>query len=180
MTRSARGTVEEPGRNVAAKSGLNRALLDAGLGQLATLIGEKAAWAARTVIGVDARYSSQTCAQCGHVSKRVGRVRALRASGAVIATTPTSTPRALSSCGRSRRRREHRASLGAGRRTRPDHAHDEYSAATIRRIGRGGLIFRAFHCNVGPLHMTASCRVASSLICRVNCQATRWRTRWRT
>jgi len=31
MTRSAKGTLEEPGRNVAATSGLNRALLDAGL-----------------------------------------------------------------------------------------------------------------------------------------------------
>jgi putative transposase len=69
MTRSARGTVEEPGRNVAAKSGLNRAMLDAGLGQLATLIREKAAWAVRRVIGVDARYTSQTCAACEHVAK---------------------------------------------------------------------------------------------------------------
>ncbi|MCF3687161.1 transposase, partial [Salmonella enterica subsp. enterica serovar Weltevreden] len=34
MTRSARGTLEAPGRNVAAKSGLNRAILDAGLGML--------------------------------------------------------------------------------------------------------------------------------------------------
>jgi putative transposase len=69
MTRSAKGTVAEPGSNVRAKSGLNRALLDAGLGQLATLIREKAAHAARTVIGVNARYSSQTCAVCGHVAK---------------------------------------------------------------------------------------------------------------
>jgi putative transposase len=37
MTRSAKGTIEEPGRNVAAKSGLNRAMLDAGFGRLATL-----------------------------------------------------------------------------------------------------------------------------------------------
>jgi putative transposase len=69
MTRSAAGTIDQPGRNVAAKSGLNRALLDAGLGQLGTLIREKAAWAARTVIGVDAKYTSQTCAQCHHVAK---------------------------------------------------------------------------------------------------------------
>jgi len=69
MTGSAKGTLEVPGRNVAAKSGLNRAMLDAGLGQLATLIREKAAWAARTVIGVDAKYTSQTCAACGHVAK---------------------------------------------------------------------------------------------------------------
>jgi putative transposase len=41
MTRSAKGTVEAPGRNVAAKRGLNRAMLDAGFGILARLIGEK-------------------------------------------------------------------------------------------------------------------------------------------
>jgi putative transposase len=69
MTRSAKGTVEAPGTNVRAKSGLNRALLDAGFGILETLIREKAAHAARTVIGVDPRFTSQTCAECAHVAK---------------------------------------------------------------------------------------------------------------
>ncbi|MDB5041469.1 MAG: transposase [Candidatus Eremiobacteraeota bacterium] len=59
MTRSAKGTLATPGRNVAAKSGLNRALLDAGFGKLAMLIREKAACAVREIIGVDARYSSR-------------------------------------------------------------------------------------------------------------------------
>lgn len=69
MTRSAKGTPETPGVNVRAKAGLNRELLDAGFGMLATLIREKAAWAAREVVEVPARYSSQTCAVCGHVCK---------------------------------------------------------------------------------------------------------------
>ena len=69
MTRSAKGTSEVPGVGVRAKAGLNRALLDAGFGILATLIREKAEYAARTVIEVDARYSSQTCAACGCVCK---------------------------------------------------------------------------------------------------------------
>jgi putative transposase len=69
MTRSAKGTVEQPGVGVRAKAGLNRALLDAGFGKLATLIREKAEYAGRTVIEVDARYSSQTCAACGQVCK---------------------------------------------------------------------------------------------------------------
>ena len=69
MTRSAKGTVAAPGRHVAAKAGLNRALLDAGFGILATLIREKAEYAARTIVGVDPRYSSQTCAECGAVAK---------------------------------------------------------------------------------------------------------------
>jgi len=75
MTRSARGTVANPGRNVAAKSGLNRALLDAGLGILHTLIRQKAAWAARQVVEVEAKYSSQTCSRCGHVAAKSRRRR---------------------------------------------------------------------------------------------------------
>ena len=69
MTRSAKGTEGVPGTNVRAKSGLNRVLLDAGFGILETLIREKAAHAARTVISVDPRFTSQTCAECAHVAK---------------------------------------------------------------------------------------------------------------
>ncbi|MDB5040944.1 MAG: transposase [Candidatus Eremiobacteraeota bacterium] len=47
MTRSAKGTLTAPGRNVAAKSGLNRALLDAGFGKLATLIREQTVFVKR-------------------------------------------------------------------------------------------------------------------------------------
>jgi len=69
MTRSAKGSIDEPGRNVAAKTGLNRALLDAGFGMIAQLIAEKAESAARSVIYVDPKYTSQTCAACGHIAK---------------------------------------------------------------------------------------------------------------
>jgi putative transposase len=68
MTRSAKGTVEKPGRNVRAKAGLNRSLLDAGFGLLRRLIGENAAWAGRRVIEVEARFSSQECSHCGHTA----------------------------------------------------------------------------------------------------------------
>jgi putative transposase len=68
LTRSAKGDVENPGTNVKAKSGLNRALLDAGLGMWGTLIREKAESAARVVIGVDPRNSSRECSRCGHVA----------------------------------------------------------------------------------------------------------------
>ena len=75
MTRSAKGTIEVPGRNVAAKSGLNRALLDASFGKLATLIREKAAYAVRKVVVVEARFSSQECSQCGHIARESRRRR---------------------------------------------------------------------------------------------------------
>lgn len=64
MTQSARGTRERPGRNVRAKSGLNRAVLSTGWAALARLLDYKA----RRVVRVPARYTSQTCHRCGHVS----------------------------------------------------------------------------------------------------------------
>jgi putative transposase len=76
MVRSAKGTVTEPGRNVAAKSGLNRSILDAAWSTLKTLIVEKAAWAARRVVEVEARYSSQECSQCGYVAAENRRSQA--------------------------------------------------------------------------------------------------------
>jgi putative transposase len=67
MTRSAKGTVEDPGTNVAAKSGLNRSITDAGWGQFLAILKGKAEEAGRVVIDVNPRHTSHTCAQCGHV-----------------------------------------------------------------------------------------------------------------
>jgi putative transposase len=75
MTRSAKGTVQVPGRNVRAKAGLNRRMLDAGFGLLRQMIVAKAEEAARRVVEVDARYSSQTCSHCGHVAAENRRRR---------------------------------------------------------------------------------------------------------
>src|SRR5205807_5716499 len=69
MSRSARGTVEEPGRNVAAKSGLNKAILDQGWGTFRRMLEYKQGWRGGAVIAVNPRFTSQTCPECGHVSK---------------------------------------------------------------------------------------------------------------
>ena len=75
MTRSAKGTIEAPGRNVVAKAALNRVVLDAGFGLLERLIVAKAEEAARTIVWVDPRFSSQECSRCGHISARSRRRR---------------------------------------------------------------------------------------------------------
>jgi putative transposase len=75
MTRSAKGSAQAPGHKVRAKAGLNRRLLDAGFGLLRQMIVAKAEEAARTVVEVDARYSSQTCSQCRHVAAENRRGR---------------------------------------------------------------------------------------------------------
>ncbi|MFF5206097.1 RNA-guided endonuclease InsQ/TnpB family protein [Streptosporangium sp. NPDC000396] len=66
MTRSASGTLEAPGTNVAAKSGLNRSILDAGWGVFLRVLGYKAESAGRELIAVNPANTSRTCAQCGH------------------------------------------------------------------------------------------------------------------
>jgi putative transposase len=77
MTRSAHGTVEEPGHNVAAKAGLNKAILDQGWGTFRCMLEYKQAWRGGEVIAVSPRYTSQTCPECGYVSKANRPQRAL-------------------------------------------------------------------------------------------------------
>jgi putative transposase len=70
MSKSAKGTVEEPGHNVAQKAGLNRAILDQGWSMFRRLVEYKQLWRGGEVIAVNPRYTSQTCPQCGHVSAK--------------------------------------------------------------------------------------------------------------
>jgi len=64
MTRSAKGTKEDPGRNVRAKAGLNREILRSGWGRLVRRLGEKAP---KRVENIQPRHTSQRCSACGHV-----------------------------------------------------------------------------------------------------------------
>ena len=65
MTASASGTIEAPGQTVAQKSGLNRAILDAGWGQFTAILTAKAESAGRRVILVNPAYTSIDCHACG-------------------------------------------------------------------------------------------------------------------
>ncbi len=68
MSRSAAGTAEKPGTNVAAKSGLNKAILDQGWGEFQRQLDYKTAWNGGMLFAVPPQYTSQTCPCCGHVS----------------------------------------------------------------------------------------------------------------
>jgi putative transposase len=68
MTRSARGTHENPGTNVRAKSGLNRSILEMAWGTAERMLAYKCLWRAGVLITVRAEYSSQTCARCGELA----------------------------------------------------------------------------------------------------------------
>lgn len=69
MTASAKGTLETPGINVHAKSGLNRRILDQGWGEFRRQLGYKLEWKGGTLVLVDPRDTSRTCAACGHISR---------------------------------------------------------------------------------------------------------------
>ncbi|WP_289009142.1 RNA-guided endonuclease TnpB family protein [uncultured Thermomonospora sp.] len=66
MTRTAKGTIDRPGRNVKAKAGLNRAILDAGFGELRRQLEYKTTWYGSRLLTVDRWMpSSKTCSGCG-------------------------------------------------------------------------------------------------------------------
>ncbi len=69
MSRSAKGTMEAKGRNVKAKSGLNRSILDQGWFEFRRQLEYKQLWAGGQVLAVNPRNTSRTCPCCGHVAK---------------------------------------------------------------------------------------------------------------
>jgi putative transposase len=70
MSKSAVGTIAFPGKNVRAKSGLNKAILAQGWGEFRRQLEYKQAWLGGDVIAVPAHYTSQTCPECAHVDAR--------------------------------------------------------------------------------------------------------------
>ena len=72
MTASAKGTIENPGKNVKQKAGLNRAIQDTALGKLRRNLEYKCG----RLIEVNPAYTSQTCSECGHVDKENRKTQA--------------------------------------------------------------------------------------------------------
>src|SRR5690606_12984578 len=68
MSQSAAGSTEQPGRNVRAKSGLNKAILDQGWFEFRRQLNYKLAWSGGYLIVVPPQNTSRTCLACGHVS----------------------------------------------------------------------------------------------------------------
>ncbi|HBV2932943.1 TPA: transposase [Escherichia coli] len=69
MSKSAAGTVSQPGRNVRAKSGLNRSILDQGWYEMRRQLEYKQLWRGGQVLAVSPAYTSQRCTCCGHTAK---------------------------------------------------------------------------------------------------------------
>ena len=74
MTRSAKGTISAPGRNVAAKAALNRGISRSGWGLLARRLQDKAPG---RVEKVNPAFTSQRCSACGHIAPESRKSQAL-------------------------------------------------------------------------------------------------------
>jgi len=69
MSGSAKGTRKKPGKNVKAKSGLNKSILDQGWSEFLRQLDYKLKWRGGELIKIPPHYTSQTCSECGHVLK---------------------------------------------------------------------------------------------------------------
>jgi putative transposase len=67
MTRSAKGTTDQPGEGVARKRELNRRILEKAWGEFAEILEYKAAERGAQIIRVDPKYLSRECPECGVV-----------------------------------------------------------------------------------------------------------------
>jgi transposase len=67
MTRSAAGTVHDPGQSVRQKAGLNREILASGWGLLVRRLGDKAPGRLQKI---NPAFTSQRCSACGHLDRK--------------------------------------------------------------------------------------------------------------
>ncbi len=68
MSKSAAGTTEVPGKNVRAKAGLNKSILDQGWFEFRRQLDYKLAWSGGHLVTVPPQNTSRRCPCCGHVS----------------------------------------------------------------------------------------------------------------
>ena len=69
MTKSAKGTLENPGTNVSAKRGLNRSILAMAWSLFAQMLKYKMEWYGGKLLFIDPKYTSQRCSCCGYTSR---------------------------------------------------------------------------------------------------------------
>jgi putative transposase len=68
MSKSAAGTLDQPGKNVRAKSGLNKSILDQGWFEFRRQLDYKLSWSGGWLVAVPPQNTSRECPCCGYVS----------------------------------------------------------------------------------------------------------------
>ena len=69
MSRSAKGSIDNPNMRSSAKSGLNRSILQQSWGTFFDMLEYKLERNGGKLVRVDPKHTSQTCSCCGHISK---------------------------------------------------------------------------------------------------------------
>lgn len=75
MTKATKGTIETPAKNASAKRGLNRSITQQSWGLFFELLEYKVIARGGKFVKVDPRHTSQTCNECGHLSKENRKVQ---------------------------------------------------------------------------------------------------------
>ncbi len=137
MSKSAKGSTEAPGKNVAAKSGLNKAILDQGWFEFRRQLEYKLNWNGGILVPVPAHYTSQTCPACGHVSADNRKTQARfvcvgcgheENADVVGAMNVLARGHRVAACG------EEGSGLARKRKTKPASAKQEPAEATRREV----------------------------------------------
>src|ERR1700688_4785823 len=68
MSKSSKGSIEAPGKNVRAKSGLNKSILDQGWFEFRRQLEYKLTWNGAMLVAVPPHNTSRTCPACGRVT----------------------------------------------------------------------------------------------------------------
>lgn len=76
MSKSEKGTLENPGKNVKAKSGLNKAILDQGWSTFKNMLEYKQLWNGGLLLKVPPQNTSRECSKCGYISKENRKTQA--------------------------------------------------------------------------------------------------------
>jgi len=69
MSKSAKGSMDKPGKNVHAKKCLNQSILDQGWSHFVSMLEYKLMWRGGSLIKVPPEYTSQQCPNCKYISK---------------------------------------------------------------------------------------------------------------
>ncbi|OED35024.1 hypothetical protein AB832_06610 [Flavobacteriaceae bacterium (ex Bugula neritina AB1)] len=69
MSKSAKGTIDNPGKQVAQKSGLNKSILEQGWGMFREFLQYKLDWIGGRLIKVNPKNTSIKCSKCGYTDK---------------------------------------------------------------------------------------------------------------
>ncbi|MBP7493567.1 MAG: transposase, partial [Rhodoferax sp.] len=137
MSKSATGDTEKPGKNVRAKSGLNKAILDQGWFEFRRQLEYKLGWNGGTLVAVPAHNTSRTCPCCGRIAKenRLSQAKFLcidcgyeENADVVGAINVLERGQRLLACG------EDGSGLGAKPKTKPASVKQEPTEATMHEV----------------------------------------------